>query len=327
MNASRRPLAAVAAVVLMTLVSGCSSDAASSNEDHGGGRAAAPDKPRAVPGVGKVEKKSDTDTLTLPIDAYDVSMSQIVKTQLAQNALVVDCLSRYGLTVEYPKATVNTGSPHARRYGPPESLEAARKYGFHMAQGDPRAASGTKMVRHPADVLDVMDGMKRDGSGTLVTSFRGQAVPKGGCVGEAQRKLSAGEPKGTRSGHADMAAAIKARSFEVAKNDPRVIKAEQKWATCMSGKGFTHYKESFAAAGDTRWNTPKATSAEITVAVASWNCGKEANVVGTWVAVETAYQNDQIDKNAETLKEEQKRLVEENKRIDAIIARTGGAAS
>lgn len=327
MNTARRTLAVMATVTLVTLASGCSSNDTPTHERRPDGAASAPEKPRAVPGVGKVQKKSDTDALTLPIDAYDVSMSQIVKTQLAQNALVADCLSHYGLTVEYPKATVNTGSPHARRYGPPESLEVAQKYGFHMAQGDPRAASESEMVRHPQNVLDVMSGMKRDGSGTPVTSFRGQKVPKGGCVGEAQRKLAEGEPEGTRSGHADMAAAIKARSFEVAQNDPRVIKAEKAWATCMAGKGFTHYEDSFAAAGDTRWNTPKATSTEITVAIASWNCGKEANVVGTWVAVETAYQNDQIDKNAETLKDDQERLTAENKRIDAIIAGTGGGAS
>ncbi|MFE7547618.1 hypothetical protein [Streptomyces gardneri] len=329
MNAPRRLLAVFATVATLTLAVGCSSDPAPEGEARGGGGAAAGQaEPRAVPGVGKTEKKADTTGLVLPIDAYDVSMGQMVKTQLAQNALVSDCLARYGLTIAYPKATANQGSPHARRYGPPESLTAAQKYGFHMAQGDPRSFTNDMMVRHSQEVVEVLKGMKDDGAGTPVTSFRGQAVPKEGCAGEARRKLAQGTGEGKRVGHADTAAAIKARSFEIAKNDPRVIAAEKKWVACMADRGYTNYKQdSFDAAADTRWNTPKATSEEIAVAVASWTCGKKSNVVGTWVAVETAYQNEQIDKNAETLKDDQKRLVEENKRIDAIIAGTGGAAS
>ncbi|MEU3691673.1 hypothetical protein [Streptomyces narbonensis] len=334
MNASQRLLAVLATLATLTVTAGCSADPAPGGEAPGGeargGGAASSGQggPRAAPGAGKTEKKADTTGLVLPIDAYDVSMGQMVRTQLAQNTLVSECLARYGLTITYPKAIPYQGSPHARRYGPPESLATAQKYGFHMAQGDPRSFTKDMMVRHPKDVVEVLGGRRDDGTGTQLTSFRGQPVPEGGCAREAQRKLARGTGEGERAGHADTAAAIKARSFENAKKDPRVKAAEKKWVACMAGRGYTDYKrDSFDAVADTRWNTPKATSEEITVAVASWTCGKEGDVVGTWVAVETAYQNEQIAKNAETLEDDRKRLVEEGKRIDAIIAGTGGAAS
>lgn len=250
-----------------------------------------------------------------------MSTDRIVQTGQALNLLKKQCLSRFGLqTQALPAATVTQGSAHTRRYGTPASLEVAQKYGFHMPQGDPRALTANQMVRQPTAVTEVLRGMK-EGSSEPVTTYNGMKVPEGGCAGEAQRKLANG--KEDRVGHAETAAAIKARSFEVAKNDPRVIAAEKKWAGCMAGKGYSVYKSPFDAIGDRKWSAPKATSEEIETAVASWTCGKESNVVGTWVAVETAYQQDQIEENAETLKEEQKTQESDAKRINGIIAAAG----
>ncbi|MFB7370811.1 hypothetical protein ACFC0D_13330 [Streptomyces sp. NPDC056222] len=307
-----------AAVLTVLAATACSSG----GEEAGSDRAAPPAKEqREVPGVGKVEEKDATSDLVLPIDAYDVSADRIVQTGQALNLLKKQCLSRFGLQAKaLPASTVTQGSAHTRRYGTPASLEVARKYGFHMAQGDPRALTADQMVRQPAAVTEVLRGMK-EGSSEPVTTYNGMKVPEGGCAGEAQRKLANGKQE--RVGHAETAAAIKARSFEVAKNDPRVIAAEKKWAGCMAGKGYSSYKSPFDAIGDRKWSAPKATSEEIETAVASWTCGKESNVVGTWVAVETAYQQDQIEQNAETLKEEQKTLESDAKRINEIIATAG----
>ncbi|MDD9378097.1 hypothetical protein M8Z33_15830 [Streptomyces sp. ZAF1911] len=307
-----------AAVLTVLAATACSSGA----EQDGGDRSAPPAKEqREVPGVGKVEDKDSTSDLVLPIDAYDVSTDRIVQTGQALNLLTKQCLSRFGLQrKELPPATATQGSAHARRYGTPASLEDAQKYGFHMAQQDPRALTADQMVRQPVAVIEVSRGIK-EGSGEPLTTYNGAEVPEGGCSGEAQRKL--GNGKDERVGHAETAAAIKARSFEIAKNDPRVIAAEQKWAACMAGKGYGAYKSPFDAIGDKKWSAPKATSEEIETAAASWTCGKEANVVGTWVAVETVYQKDQIDKNAETLTQEQKALEDNAKRINEIIAAAG----
>ncbi|MER5484488.1 hypothetical protein ABT024_14865 [Streptomyces sp. NPDC002812] len=307
-----------AAVLTALAATACSSGA----EQAGGDKPAPPAKEqREVPGVGKVAEKDTTGDVVLPIDAYDVSTDSIVQTGQALNLLTKQCLSRFGLQMkELPPTAVAQGSSHTRRYGTPASLEVAQKYGFHMAQNDPRALTADQMVRQPVAVVEVSRGMK-DGSGEPLTTYNGMKVPERGCSGEAQRKLADG--KGGRAGHAETAAAIKAHSFEIGKNDPRVIAAEKKWADCMAGKGYGVYKGPFDAIGDKKWSAPKATSEEIETAVASWTCGKEANIVGTWVAVETAYQKDQIDKNAEALTQEQKALEDNAKRINEIIAAAG----
>ncbi|MGW1774793.1 hypothetical protein [Streptomyces sp. NPDC002104] len=310
--------AAVLSVLSVLAATACSSGA----EQAGGDRSAPPaEEQPGGPGAGKAEDKDGTGDLVLPIDAYDVSTDRIVQTGQALNLLRKQCLSRFGLQMKEPPATaVAQGSVHSRRYGTPASLEVAQKYGFHMAQNDPRALTPDRMVRQPVAVIEVARGMK-EGSGEPLTTYNGMKVPEGGCSGEAQRKLADGT--GARTGHAETAAAIKARSFETAKNDPRVIAAEKKWAACMAGKGYGAYRGPFDAIGDKKWSAPEATSEEIGTAVASWTCGKEANVVGIWVAVETVYQKEQIAQNTETLTEERKALEDNARRIDEIIAAAG----
>ncbi|MFE9857069.1 hypothetical protein [Streptomyces sp. NPDC005780] len=320
---SRRLTVCLGSAVIALLATACSDGASSESDDSA--RPSVPQKSVSpVPGVKKSSPRSDTVGLTLPIDAYDLSADQIAQTGEALNMLTTQCVARFGIASKaLPKSVVNEGSPHVRRYGTPESEQVATRYGFHMPEGDPRAITPDKMVRQPAEVVEVTRGMKQDGS--PLTEFHGTAVPKGGCAGEAERKLN-GDGK-RRTGHAETASAIKARSFEVSMQDPRVIKAQKQWATCMAGKGYNTYKTSLAAAGDARWNGAHATSAEIATAKASWACAKGADLVGTWVSVETAFQNDQIEKNAETLKEEQTALAEEGRRVSEIVAESGAGAS
>lgn len=314
-----RPAAALLAVIT---VAATATACSSGGEKAGGDRSTQPAvEQSAVPEAGKAEEKDATIGLVLPIDAYDVSADQIVRTGQALNLLNKQCLSRFGLQQEQvPASTVVEGSPHTRRYGTPASLDIAQKYGFHMSQGDPRAFTSDRMVRQPTAVVEVLRGMK-DGSGEPVTTYNGMKVPEGGCAKESQRTLASGAD--TRAGHAETAAAIKTRSFETAKRDPRVTAAEKQWAGCMAAKGYSAYKSPFDAIGDPKWSAPKATPEEIETAVASWTCGKESNIVGTWVTVETAYQQTQITQNAEKLKQEQKTLEAEAKRLDDIITAAG----
>ncbi|MCX5404887.1 hypothetical protein OHA37_13460 [Streptomyces sp. NBC_00335] len=303
-----------AALLAVLTATACSSG----GEKAGSDRATQPaGEQSGVPEDGKVEARDATIGLVLPIDAYDVSDDQIVRTGQALNLLNKRCLSRFGLQQkQLPASTVVQGSAHIRRYGTPASLDIAQKYGFHMPQGDPRAFTSDQMVRQPTAVVEVLRGMK-EGSGEPLTTYNGMKVPEGGCAKESQRNLANGGE--ARAGHAETAAAIKARSFETAKKDPRVTAAEKQWAGCMAAKGYSAYKGPFDAIGDPKWSAPKATPDEIETAVASWTCGKESNIVGTWVTVETAYQQTQIAQNTEKLKEEQKTLESEAKRLDDII--------
>jgi hypothetical protein len=120
--------------------------------------------------------------------------------------------------------------------------------------------------------------------------------------------------------HSNKAEEIRAHSFEYSQLDPRVIGAQEKWVACMKEQGYTTYKDTFDAGGDSRWNVPTASSQEIAVAVADWTCAKKVNLVGIWVAVESAYQEKQIDENAEQLQWEQENLRTQTQRISDILS-------
>jgi hypothetical protein len=273
-----------------------------------------------IPGVTTIPHLSDTRDLTLPVDAYLPSAYDLLQTTKAMTTLEQRCVSRFGLRY-VPAAERAPGSTmNSRRYGVPESVETAREFGFHMTQNDPRSVPADSGAAPSREVLQVLTGY----SGTSpLTSYHGMRVPKGGCVGDADRTVTGTSDRS--AGHSPVAEKIRSDSFEYSMLDPRVIAAQDTWRKCMADRGYTNYKTALDAGGDKSWDTPAATSQEITVAVADWQCAKRANVVGIWSAVESAYQNAQIDKHAEELKQAQDALRDQAKRVALLLA--GGSPS
>jgi hypothetical protein len=260
--------------------------------------------------------------MTLPVDAYLPSGHDLLQTTRAMAALEQSCLSRYGLRFVPNTSDLPDFGKNSRRYGVPESLEVARTHGFHMTKNDPRSLPDHLATPPSQDVRTVLTG--RSARGGVVHTYHGVSVPKGGCVAEADHTISGGD--GTeRAGHASAAEEIRAHSFEYSQLDPRVIAAQTAWKKCMGNQGYTAYKTTFDALGDDRWDAPAATSQEISVAVADWTCAKNVNLVGTWYAVESAYQNSQIETHAEELQQEREDLRQQAKRVATALA--GGTVS
>src|SRR4051812_34234422 len=293
-TSGRAGVALICAVAAVGLLAGCSNAL-------GGASSQGEKQPKPtvskVPGVTSIRQLTDTADLALPVDSYMPSGHDLLETTNAMTTLEQRCVSRYGLRYTPSEARLPTFSKNSRRYGVPESLEVAREFGFHMTKNDPRGLPNHLSAPPSQEVRTVLTATSPQG---LVSSYHGMPLPKGGCVAEADHAISGGDGD-QRAGHSPVAEEIRAHSFEYSQLDPRVIAAQTAWKKCMSAQGYTNYQKTFDAQGDDRWNAAAATSQEIGVAVADWQCAKHVNLVGIWFAVESAYQNTQIEKHAEEL--------------------------
>ncbi|MFJ9820007.1 hypothetical protein ACIRU3_33015 [Streptomyces sp. NPDC101151] len=313
-TAGRAGVGLICAVAAVGLLAGCSNASPQGEK---------PPKPTVskVPGVTSIPHLTDTADLALPVDAYMPTGRDLLQTTDAMTTLEQRCVSRYGLKYTPTEARLPNFSKNSRRYGVPESLQVAREFGFHMTQNDPRSLPKHLGTPPSQEVRTVLTASSPQGP---LTSYHGISLPKGGCVAEADRALTGGDEK-QRAGHSPVAEEIRAHSFEYSQLDPRVIAAQTAWKKCMSAQGYTNYKKTFDASGDERWNVSTATSQEIAVAVADWQCAKQVNLVGVWSAVESAYQNAEIEKHAEELQQARDGLRQQSKRVATVLA--GGKLS
>jgi hypothetical protein len=86
------------------------------------------------------------------------------------------------------------------------------------------------------------------------------------------------------------------QAWQEAEQDSRMIKANSAWSSCMSRRGL-HYGKPNDANEDPRWQGGPASPAEIETAKADVGCKEEVNLVGTWYALEVAYQKRLVERN------------------------------
>ena len=82
--------------------------------------------------------------------------------------------------------------------------------------------------------------------------------------------------------------------YLTAQADDRVQRIMTEWRKCMAESGW-RYADVWAANDDVRWSGPEPTPEEIKVAKADLVCRKRTGLTETWLAVETAYQQREID--------------------------------
>jgi hypothetical protein len=308
-NLMRRPIAVVCGGLVGILIAGCSSEQST--------------KSRPVP----TPVAHSMAGLSLPISKYTLDPAQEAQVERAGDYLTQQCMRRFGF--DYPvtppsKAALATKvftEFNSRRYGV-TNRESVLLYGYGLppwVQGaEPRPME--KMSDAEFMVLDgTADDRKR--------SVAGQQIPPDGCSGEAERKLS-GAGLGTKKGTASPAALpaqILQTSFLRAQSDPRVLMVFQRWATCMKERGYS-YENPFKALGDKRWtregNHPSKAHRE--TALADIDCKKKTNVIGVEYAIESEYQNIEIDKHAEELARIRKSLMQQLKATEILMNTNGG---
>lgn len=256
---------------------------------------------------------ANSSAFALPVDLFGLTAEQEGTLTLATSILTGKCMRRFGYA--YDAAADRAGVEavvksrladfglygNARRYGITDPT-IALKYGYHLSS--PATPTPETTTRGPAHGLPpltpamrtILTGTAADG--TVARSAGGQTIPDGGCLGEANKSLvaSAKPPQSPLVGQ------IRSESFARSLEDPAVVAVFRAWSECMAGKGYP-YKEPLEAGNDLPTGGPTPTARELAVAQADVACKQQTNVVSVWVDFEISYQNAQIDKHAQELKQ------------------------
>ncbi|ABW11799.1 conserved hypothetical protein [Parafrankia sp. EAN1pec] len=268
----------------------------------GAGCGAAAPQPAATVSATSPPALLEGAALHLPLDRYLLGPRESEAVARSYRILLAECMHRFGLPSPQRSGAVDgPATLNERRYGITD-LEQARATGFRVSEPGPDSGadpeSGPSKPGGPAGsagpvdprTLEVLTGT---GGGTVA----GQAVPDGGCSGEAQRRLTAGAPPVE-----DMylAQRLAQDSYVDSGRDPRVRAALRAWSGCMHGHHFD-YPTPLAAAGDPRFRSGPVSAAEITVATTDIACKRQTNLVGVWFTVESEIQRPEVAANREPL--------------------------
>jgi hypothetical protein len=259
--------------------------------------------------------------LSLPLEAYELTLGQEVTAARAVTVLADRCLRGFGLPppsgllghAEPPAAEVTEsavqwlGAASAEVYGfnpPPDS--ALREFDSLNVGG--------AIYSTDAQVHEVLSGTLADG-GTL-TRFAGRPVPEGGCLGLATSEISLHIDVAAASGYSSTGAhqvpgapyfwlvwpglplRLEEQAVENTEADSRAIAVASRWHACMGSAGF-NYATPLDAMSDPRWapGTSDASSqvtnhrTEIAVAIADAHCQSKVNFAGVRLALLTGYED------------------------------------
>ena len=205
----------------------------------------------------------------------------------ARNRLLVDCLARFGFSVEPPQLVPEVMGQNQKRYGITDPNRAAQ-YGYREPEIDQRVKPKDPELSPEAEAVVSGEGQN---------SFGGQEVPQGGCLEEARVKLAEGAPK---SADPDLVIKLEQDARVRSEQDSRVRKAFADWSACMKKAGYD-YSGPMDANDDRAFATPTPTEKEFAVAMADVKCKQQTNLVNIWATVETAYQKRHVERNKSAL--------------------------
>ncbi|MEN3609169.1 hypothetical protein AAH979_06425 [Plantactinospora sp. ZYX-F-223] len=246
-----------------------------------------PSAPQQEPAIAVISVP-DLKSLALPLDAYLPTREQAAVLLTAENNLKLECLRRFGFALSVPAAQPRPLAVNERRYGV-TSEEDVASYGYRVPPE--YVVERQKEPELSAAALSILTG---DGQ----NSYQGQAIPEGGCTGEARRKIAGGA---ATPADPDVAQNLKAEALSRARHDSRMVAIFAEWKACMARSGYD-YSDPFDANDDAQFASGESASdAEISTASADVRCKKDTNLVNVWVAVDVAYQNRAIEQHSEAL--------------------------
>ncbi len=251
------------------------------------------------PTLGDVIIVTSPNQIVLPLDAYQPSREQQTTTIQAHRILTRKCASRYG--VQYAPGTfdiADVGSLNERRYGIVLESDASSS-GYRPPQrlvgpSGKEEGSGWDPIGYEFEVVRGRDQRTQDSrEGKLVN---GVPIVKDGCAGEAERTLQKGV--GADDSTLTFPDTLAHTAYDSARSDSRLLEAFGRWSTCMASAGY-QFGDPFEA--NDKETGAQVTDGEIAQALADVKCRRTENLVGLWLAVETAYQVRLIEQNAEAL--------------------------
>ncbi|WP_204075196.1 hypothetical protein [Planotetraspora phitsanulokensis] len=223
--------------------------------------------------------------LTLPLDAYDLSAADRKIVDKARFMMLADCTRAYGVELKTPPPSPEWPERHRNAdYLHWMGDLQVERYGYAGAPAQPvvNFAGGYSVSD---EQFIVIEGRRR--------TFRGKAVPAGGCMGMAEALLGQGSlellgGKAAAVREEEGLLVLADEASDGAYKDARIREAERVWSECMQDAGFD-YPDPGAAFGDPRWRkgavdeqfgNPQGSPAEIATAVADEACRVETNYSG-----------------------------------------------
>lgn len=255
--------------------------------------ATAPGPARGEPPLGDIPVVTSPGSATLPMDAYGITVDQQAMDYRARDMLIRDCLRRAG-------ATGWTGTMADLSHSIDVYKAAARKIRFGLVDEVEAATFGYQGSPELAPPPSIPNGSPAFDS----------------CSREAKLKLAEGAPSAE-----DFILAIRLPRDAAARvsNDSRYQALVEAWRACMKAAGYD-FTSPEDAAEDTRWPEDTLSQAEVATAVQDVRCKKQANYLGTVVALRTAYENQLIEENAEAMQRLKTYYEQRSKRIADLVA-------
>ncbi|MFE7562635.1 hypothetical protein [Kitasatospora sp. NPDC057500] len=279
----RRVHGAVAAVALTGLLAGCGTDAGGGRDEDIG----------PEPAIGPVVAEPlDGARVALPLDGYSIGTEESVVIFRAMGQATRTCMQAKGFDYDPGDPSVRAPlTPFDSDHLGLLSAAAARETGYHRPRW-----SGSRSGTTAAGGVERSDAYQQALNGPR-SGRVGPATPgtDRGCSGEIERWFQA-EGVGSNSG--DLIGELRAKAYDRTAVDSRVKAALAAWRSCMEGLGY-HYSGP-AQPSSENWPDP-VSDRERATAVADMDCKSRVGLLGTWYAVQTAYQQQLIGGNEAAL--------------------------
>lgn len=235
---------------------------------------------------------SNSSQVKLPVARYAETAADQKATSAAVNILQKKCAKKFEVISTAPITSVQpteVESDSVRRYGLINANEVAR-YGYALpptGDNDEKDASGWNPSALEAEVLS---GHTADGKASKLKAADGTSLSEGGCGAEGFWQVWGGKK---RPASDSLVTKIMSDSWTLTLADSRAQAAAAKWSTCMKARGYD-FKRRADAGNSTSGKLPPASLAMAKLDLA---CAVETNYNGVWYAVDTAYQEQQIEKH------------------------------
>jgi hypothetical protein len=261
-----------------------------------------------------VPEITNTEYVTLPLDYYKPTSQQAATIEVADAILTRDCMRRFGL--DWPVQNVPVDNSPSKLWGISNAADVA-KWGYHpnpsrYNNGKPDGTTDTKQPS--AAWQEVAMGGPQ--------SYQKKQIPKGGCVTEARAKVGFNvTPASVGFQMRNLVMDLANHADVAAQSDPRTLELWGKWSACMKKSGYD-YRGPWDANDDPAWaaSGDVPSQREIATATADLRCRNSMNFAGVSDAIETAYQNQLIEQNAEALRAEKVKVDNQVKLATQLVA-------
>ncbi|MFI6597623.1 hypothetical protein ACIBHX_15310 [Nonomuraea sp. NPDC050536] len=241
--------------------------------------------PTSEPSLGPIPKITDRNPLPMPLDSVMTSLSDIKLIETAGGLKARDCMRSLGFAHWTPESVASPADDKdsdVLDYLAPSDVAQSGYPSIFINK------SGQASLKKSASQSDPSPDALRAYLGTESRTAAGAAVPEGGCESKGDSDV--------RGDALDLPVDPRLLAGEAkfaALRDQRMMKIFATWSSCMERRGL-HYDDPLSAQVDPRWGTrtagTPASADEKSTAAADAACQQEVNLVGTYKALEIAYQ-------------------------------------